>query len=342
MSTTTIAFAGVSHIHIGGFTRMIQARKDIKVKLVWDPNPTRAAYWAKELGATVVDEAALYADKDVTAVAVCSETNRHEQIVSKITQAKKHVFVEKPLGMGSKDAFAQADAIEKAGIIFQTGYFQRGDGKIQFLKQQVDKGAFGKITRVRGSNCHSGALGGWFDAKPNDVANEWLWMTDTQQSGVGAFGDLGTHSLDILIMLFGEVEEVTAQLDNGTNRYGCDEAGEGLIRFKSGIIGTLAASWNDLADPLKYNISGTQGHASVINDNLFFQTKQDKLHDGSQPLRKSELPTALPHAFELWLDAIGGKKDLPLVKPREAAYRSAVMEAMYEGARTKTWVKPKV
>src|SRR4029450_13763343 len=130
-------------------------------------------------------------------------------------------------------------AIEKAGVLFQTGYFMRGDAKHQFLKQQVAAGAFGKITRVRGSNCHSGALGRWFDT-------EWRSMADPKIAGCGAFGDLGTHSLDILLWLFGEVEKVTAQLDTGTGAYGdCDETGEGILRFKSGTIGTLAAAWDD-------------------------------------------------------------------------------------------------
>ena len=42
-----------------------------------------------------------------------------------------------------------ADAIEKAGVLYQTGYFQRGDAKHLFLKEQIAGGAFGKITRVR-------------------------------------------------------------------------------------------------------------------------------------------------------------------------------------------------
>jgi hypothetical protein len=58
-------------------------------------------------------------------------------------------------------------------------------------------------------------------------------------------------------------------------------------------------------------------------------------------LPKNELPATLPHAFDLFLDAIAGKKDIPLVGPHEAAYRSAVMEAMYEAARTNKWLKPK-
>ncbi|HEV7302179.1 MAG TPA: Gfo/Idh/MocA family oxidoreductase [Tepidisphaeraceae bacterium] len=339
---TTIAVLGVSHIHITGFTKMLQARSDIKVKSVWDPNPVRAKFWAEQLNATVVaDEKTVYSDAEVQAVVICSETNRHAELVEGVAAAKKHLFVEKPLGMAAADAYRMADAIEKAGVIFQTGYFQRGAANVQFLKQQIDKGAFGKITRVRGSNCHSGALGGWFDAKPDDVPHEWLWMTDTKQSGVGAFGDLGTHSLDILIWLFGEIDTATAQLDNGTNRYGCDEAGEGLIRFKSGIIGTLAASWVDTTDPLSYQITGTEGHAAIIKGQLFFSTKHDAKYDGKQPVDPADMPKGLPHAFELFLDAITGKKDLPLVKPRDAAYRSAVMEAMYEGARTNAWVKPK-
>lgn len=55
----------------------------------------------------------------------------------------------------------------------------------------------------------------------------------------------------------------------------------------------------------------------------------------------SFVPEAWPHAFDLFLDAIAGKQDVPLVGVREAAARSAVMEALYEAARTRTWVQPK-
>ena len=34
-------------------------------------------------------------------------------------------------------------------------------------------------------------------------------------------------------------------------------------------------------------------------------------------------------------------KNVSLVTPREAAYRSAVMAALYEGAKTGTWQTPK-
>jgi hypothetical protein len=51
------------------------------------------------------------------------------------------------------------------------------------------------------------------------------------------------------------------------------------------------------------------------------------------------LPDAWPHAFELFLDAVVGKPDVPLVSPSEAALRSAVMAAMYRAVREQTWVR---
>ncbi len=339
-----IGLLGCAHIHTPGFINMINKRSDVKVKLVWDPDKRRSQKWAGELSSTVVDSAeAVLSDDQITGVVICSETNRHEPLVLASAKAKKHMFVEKPMGMGSKDGYVMAHAIQDAGVLFQTGYFQRSDPRNRFLKQQIEKGNFGKIHRVRGSNAHPGAIGNWFKSKPDAVHEDWRWMADPKVAGVGAFGDLGTHALDILIWWLGDVKLATAQIDGVTHTYeGCDEAGEGLMRFADGAVGTLAAGWVDHADPVKYIISGTEGHAAIINNQVHFMSKKDARFDGSTVVRTNELPTAAPHAFELFLDALVGKDlPVPLVGAREAAYRSAVMEAMYEGAKNGTWVAPK-
>jgi predicted dehydrogenase len=246
--------------------------------------------------------------------------------------AKKYLFVEKPLGMGAEDAYRMADAIEEAGLLFQTGYFMRGDPIHLFLREQINEGKLGKITRIRHSNCHDGSLRGAFDT-------EWRWMADPVQAGGGGFADLGTHSLDILLWLMGNVTSVTATIDVATGRYGnCDEYGEGLLQFENGAIGSLAAGWVDVAHPVRLILSGTEGHAHVANGQLYFQSKHVHGADGKAPWTK--LPEAWPHAFELFLDALRGEK-VPLVGAREAAVRSAVMEALYQGARTQQWVEPK-
>jgi predicted dehydrogenase len=329
----TVAFVGCAHIHAPGFLHTLKGRPDVRCKSVWDHDPARAARYAGELGAQAVpDPEAVYADPDVQALIVCTETDRHEGVVLPGARAGKHLFVEKPLGMGAADAYRMADAIEAAGVLFQTGYFTRGSAQVRFLKEQVAAGSFGKITRARGSNCHNGALGRWFDG-------EYRWMADPEVAGVGAFGDLGTHLLDILLWLLGDVSQVTAQLDPGTNAYeGCDETGEGLMRFRSGAIGTLAAAWDDVANPVSLLLSGTEGHAAIINGQLYFQSAHVPGADGGAPW--TDLPPGAPAGLDSFLDALAGDAGAALVGAREAAYRSAVMEAMYQGAAQGAWVRP--
>lgn len=329
----SIAFAGVGHIHTPGFIKRIQDRNDIKVTWVWDHETERAEKRAAELQAQVApDLNTIWKDPEIRAVIVCSETNRHMELVTAGAQAGKHLFVEKPLGMQAADAYQMADAIEKAGVLFQTGYFMRGSPALRFMKEQIAAGSFGKVTRIRMSNCHAGSLKGWFDT-------EWRWMADPAQSGVGGFGDLGTHVLDIMLWLLGDVERATADIDVVTRRYGdCDEFGEGLLKFANGAAGSLAAGWVDVANPVTLEISGTQGHAYMVNGQLFFQSENVPGADGKAPW--TDLAEPWPHAFDLFLDAVNGKQNVPLVDAREAAYRSAVMEALYRGARERVWVKP--
>ena len=133
-------------------------------------------------------------------------------------------------------------AIDEAGVIFQIGHFMRGYPFYRFIKQLLDDGCLGAITRIRHCNVHPGAFGGLFDAGKGWYKDGWLWMTELEKSGVGAFGDLGAHSLDIMMWLMGDVLSVTAQMDRLLGKYPCDEYGEGMLRFANGAIGTLAGA----------------------------------------------------------------------------------------------------
>ena len=327
----TLAFVGVAHIHAPNYLDLLKKRPDVKVKCIWDYDGARAAKYASATGFPAVTEVKeIWSDPEITAVVICSETNRHLELVLAAAKAGKHMFVEKPLGITAKESNEMAEAIEQAKLLFTTGYFMRTDPKHLFLKAEIAKGNLGKITRVRGSNCHSGSLGGWFDT-------EWRWMADPKIAGVGAFGDLGTHKLDILMWLLGDVDSVTADIRPVTGRYGdCDETGEGLIQFKNGVIGTLAAGWVDVDDPVQLLISGTEGHAVVVDNVLYYGSKKVPGLNSKDPYTK--LPRALSPPIYQFVDAVAGAKDQPLVTPREAAARVAVMEAMYDGARGRKWV----
>jgi predicted dehydrogenase len=332
-SPTALALAGAAHIHTPNYVRTLVQRPGVKVKYVWDHDAARAAKFSGALDSQVVDDPkTIWADPDVKAVVICSETDRHRDLVLAAAKAGKHVFAEKPMGITAQDSYDMADALEKAGVLFNTGYFMRAEPSMLFLKQQVDQGAFGKITRVRGSNCHNGSLGHWFDT-------DYRWMADPKIAGVGAFGDMGTHSLDLLMWMFGDVSAITADIKVVVGNYGdCDESGEALIKFKNGITGTLAAGWVDVSNPIPLLISGTEGHAHLDQGMLFFASKNVAGADGRRPW--TQLPDALPDPMDQFLDAVGGKTVTTLLKPREAAVRVSVMESAYKGAAQQAWMKP--
>ncbi len=334
----TIGFLGVAHVHSPGFIKRVNERAaQFKVKAVWDSQLARAQIAAEQLSSTAVDDYHdILNDREIDAVIICSETSLHLELVEATAAVGKDVFVEKPLGMGADDAYAMQRAIDDAGILFQTGHFMRSMPVYRQLKAWIDGGTLGTITRIRHSNVHQGAIAAIFDPGRGPYADGWLWMTDPTLSGCGGFGDLGAHSLDILMWLMGDVVSVTAQVDRLLGKYDCDEYGEGMMRFANGAIGSLAAGWVDVLRPQAILVSGTDGVAYVDDGALYVQSAHLPGTDGGA---WTDLPDALPHAFDLFLDAINGE-DVPLISAKEAADRSAVMEAFYQAAATNSWVQP--
>ena len=252
----------------------------------------------------------------------------HYELVKKITENKKHCFIEKPLGIGKKDSFEMANLIESSNIIFQTGYFMRSNPVYIKLKELIAANYFGEISRIRLINCHDGLM--------RDIFKNYQWMTDPKVAGVGAFGDLGTHVLDLLLWFFSDVESVSATFTKVYNQYpDCEESGEALIKFKSGLIASIAAGWIDVAQPYTIFVSGTKAHARTTNEQLIINENKE----GKKIERIEEnLPETLPHAFDLFLNSLIDNNTKNLVTPTEAALRSSIMESIYQSEKEKKWI----
>ena len=323
------AFLGVAHIHTPGFINTINKRDDVKCKYVYDRDAARAQKRAGELNAKVADVATILADPEVTSVVICCETNYHTELVERAATAGKNIFAEKPLATTEADATIMATAIERAGVIFQTGFFMRGWASTRFIKAEVEAGHLGTITRMGYTNCHQGALAGWFDS-------DWRWFAEKDKSGGGGFADLGAHALDIvlwcLVPTCGEVVKTAATLGNATGRYGdlatIDEWGVGLITFKSGAVGIIEAGWVDPKGSTPIEVHGTKGSIIVRDDKVFYSSSEVEGADGGE---WTKLPGKVVSGFDAFWDKLAGQ-DVPLVSVEEASRESRVMTALYKSA----------
>ncbi|HEY3332172.1 MAG TPA: Gfo/Idh/MocA family oxidoreductase [Capsulimonadaceae bacterium] len=327
------AFLGVGHIHMPGVTKMLQNRAgEVSVKSVYDSDPVRAAHHATALGAKfAADIETVLRDEEVTSVIVCSETDQHLELVTAAANAGKGIYCDKPLGLGAADAAAMADAVERSGVLFQCGYFSRGDPIHRFVKQEIAAGHLGRVTRARYALCHDGLLRGWFDG-------QYDWLMDPMRAGGGGFFDLGSLPLDVILDTFtateGDVLHVAASIGSRTGRAGTaiDEYGTGMVTFASGAIATFEASWVDAKLRSGVEVHGTKGQIRYVGGELRYYSDLVDGADGERPW--SALPEAAPHAFSLFWDAqLGRKLAIPLVTVREAARCSVVMERLYVRAR---------
>jgi predicted dehydrogenase len=306
----------------------LSKRDDVRVKAVYDHDAERAQKRAEQVQASVApDINTILNDREITSVVICSETNRHLELVERSAAAGKHLFVEKPLATSVDEAARIREAVDRAGVVFQTGFFQRTTPQAQFLKQEAAAGHLGTITRMRHSNAHNGSLGGWFDT-------EWRWIADKAQAGGGGFADLGAHSLDIILWVLrpvcGQPVRYSASLGHATDRYGdIDEFGAGLITFESGAVAILEASWVDpkLRSPIE--LFGTRGQIQVIDGKIRYFSELVEGADGGE--WTGPLPAQLPGAFDLFFDKLEGK-NVPLVSVEEAAEESRVMAELYQAA----------
>src|SRR5688572_24589894 len=150
---THLALLGAAHIHVPGIVKTVLGRDDVRVKWVHDHDADRAARYAGQLSAqSSPDLQSVLVDREVSAVMIYSETARHEELVLASVKARKHLFVEKPLGLAHADSSRMARAIERSGLLFQTGFFNRSNPVYRFLKSEIEQGRFGQVTRVRAAN----------------------------------------------------------------------------------------------------------------------------------------------------------------------------------------------
>jgi myo-inositol 2-dehydrogenase/D-chiro-inositol 1-dehydrogenase len=113
----------IGKIHGGN----VAARPDSQVVLVADADPAAAAALAKVTGAKVAEVDAILAAKDVDAVAICSPTDTHADLIERAARAGKAIFCEKPIDLDVGRVRACLEVVKKTGATLMVGFNRRFD-----------------------------------------------------------------------------------------------------------------------------------------------------------------------------------------------------------------------
>jgi len=271
-------------------------------------------------------------------VIVATPNQLHVTNALNVIAAGIPVLVEKPIADKAQAAVALVAAGSKAGVPILVGHHRRHNPMIRQAKQILDSGRLGKILTVQGT---------FWVAKP-DGYFDVSWR---REEGAGpAFINL-IHDVDLFRHLFGEVEAVHAMEANSVRMHSVEDSIAVLLRFASGVLGTLNASdavpspWSwemttaenpafPQQDQSCYQIGGTGGSLAIPQLALWTNASKP---DWLEPLVKERVPfePADPLAIQLrhFCDVIRREAE-PLVSGAEGLATLRVIEAIKASARS--------
>jgi len=121
----------------------LAALPGVKLKYVSDPMAQYAGELAQKHGAQVATIEDVFADKSVDAVAICSSTDTHSDLITRAAKAGKHIFCEKPVDLSVPRAQACAEAVQAAGVDCMIGFQRRFDPTFNEAATRLAKGEIG-------------------------------------------------------------------------------------------------------------------------------------------------------------------------------------------------------
>ena len=146
----------------------------------------------------------LVRDENVDAVAVCVPPALHAPVALAALEARKHVFVEKPLALTLEECdLLDAAAARAAGLKVTVGFNMRWHRLVREARDTLARGELGRVKLVR-TVFTSGTR-----ARP-----EYPEWRRRRESGGGVLFELGTHHFDLVRFVTGqEAREVYASCD---------------------------------------------------------------------------------------------------------------------------------
>jgi len=158
----------------------LAALPGVQLQAICDPSAEAASDLAQSLGAKVSTMEAVLADKQIDAIAICSPTTTHSDLITRAAAAGKHIFCEKPVDLSVPRAQACADAVKAAGVACMIGFQRRFDPTFNEASRRLAAGDIGNAEMLIITSRDPGA-------PPADYIKE---------SG-GIFRDMLIHDLDV-------------------------------------------------------------------------------------------------------------------------------------------------
>ena len=231
---------------------------------------------------------------------VVTPTSTHTKIAMKLLEAKKHVFVEKPMTYKSEDGEKLAKCAEKNKVILTCGYIERFNPAVDIVKKMVDEKKYGELVMLE---FH----------RENRMP---LHIKD-----VGIIYDTSVHDIDTANWLFNEMPQVVFAR-SGKIRHEREDFASIMLGYKNDKVAIISSNWITPKKVRKFSAVCTE---AIISSDFISQeiiVEKDEKYEKIE----NEKQEPLLREIQNFLDAIANKTQ-QVVKAQQAVNVTKIAEA---------------
>jgi predicted dehydrogenase len=191
--------------------------------------------------ATTADIDDLLADPSLDAVAVATPVPSHAPLATRVLEAGKHCFVEKPLAVSVAEGERAVAAAEAGGRVLMVGHLLEYHPGVERLAELVEAGELGEqIYYIYGNRLNLGKL----------------------RADENALWSLGAHDVSVVLRLAREEPHEVVAHGESYVREGVEDVVFCFMRFPSGLSAHLHLSWLDPHKERRFTVVGSRRMAT--------------------------------------------------------------------------------
>ena len=345
-----IGCGGISYAHFNNYLKM----PDVEIVAIADLIPEQMETKANEFG--LPDTVRRYPshkelidnEPDLDIVSICTYNSQHAAPAIYALDHGINVVLEKPFTATVEEAVEVMRAEKRSGKVLSIGFQPRYAESMKMIKEVVQSGILGKIYYIQtGGGRRRGIPGGTFIEKDKGV--------------VGALGDIGCYSLDMVLNAIGYPKPLTVsgyvsdffgkrpeynEFPEDAERFEVDDFGAAFIRLEGDIILDFRISWamhpNTPGDTI---IMGTEGALRIPSTDCWNGSIPDGItlyHDVCGKQTETKLPhltdddpvkTLFYKKIRSVIDKAVYGLDSDTVPSSQIIYNQAIINAILDSAK---------
>ena len=315
----------------------------------------------------------IISDPDIDAISITAPNFMHLEMARAASEAGKHIFCEKPVGLNPKETSHIEQSARKGNVLTFVGYNYRWCPMVQHALKLINDGKIGKLTHYRGR---------FFTMYGSNPYGVLSWRFEREKSGLGSLGDIMSHVADMAHMMAGPITQVVSNTHTFVKKRPLPIPGKGthfsvgspgdpmgdvtnedyvgaLVQFKNGVQGNLEvcrAIYGPKCE-MSFEVNGTKGAISWdferMNELQLYLPEESGIHDGYTTILSG--PNYPFHEVFVPGDGIGlGYENIKIIemyhfiksivegkqgKPgfSEALALAEVQDAMMNSWKTRSW-----